>query len=136
MHERYITQLFGHLRKDPPQGYVKTSIQQLLRADRAVWAKIIEDNVSVRRDATDNVPLMQQYQQLFTALRLPSTWSRCRNPFKSRKMNGRPNSGERMMNGRTSSGINGSPMIPRKPKGRAKVSDPTWCRRPSSTRIA
>ena len=47
VHERYITQLFGHLRKDPPQGYVKTSIQQLLRADRAVWAKIIEDNVSV-----------------------------------------------------------------------------------------
>ena len=52
-----ISQLFGHLRKDPPQGYVKTSIQQLLRADRAVWAKIIEDNVSVRRDATGQRPL-------------------------------------------------------------------------------
>ena len=24
VHERYITQLFGHLRKDPPQGYVKS----------------------------------------------------------------------------------------------------------------
>ena len=57
VHERYITQLFGHLRKDPPQGYVKTSIQQLLRADRAVWAKIIEDNVPVRRDATGLRPL-------------------------------------------------------------------------------
>ena len=83
VHERYITQLFGHLRKDPPQGYVKTSIQQLLRADRAVWAKI--------------------------------------NQFMHQRMSGRPNNGERMMNGRTSSGINGSPMIPRKPKGRAKV---------------
>ena len=57
VHERYISQLFGHLREDPPQGYVKTSIQQLLRADRAVWAKIIEDNVSVRRDATGLRPL-------------------------------------------------------------------------------
>ena len=55
VHERYISQLFGHLRKDPPQGYVKTSIQQLLRADRAVWAKIIEDNVPVRRDATPEI---------------------------------------------------------------------------------
>ena len=136
VHERYITQLFGHLRKDPPQGYVKTSIQQLLRADRAVWAKIIEGNVSVRRDATGQRPLMQQYLPLFTALRLPSTWSRCRNQFMHQRMNGRPSSGEKMMNGRTSSGINGSLMIPRKPKGRAKVSDPTWRRRPSSTRIA
>ena len=42
---------------DTPQGYVKTSIQRLLRADRAVWAKIIEDNVSVRRDATGLRPL-------------------------------------------------------------------------------
>ena len=116
--ERYITQLFGHLRKDPPQGYVKTSIQQLLRADRAVWAKIIEDNVSVTPQ--DNVPLMQQYQQLFTALRLPSTWSRCRNPFKSRRMNGRPNSGERMMNGRTSNGIQWQPYDPKKAKGKGK----------------
>ena len=51
-------------------------------------------------------------------------------------MNGRSNSGDRMMNGKTSSGTNGRPMIPRKPKGRAKVSDPTWCQRFSSTRIA
>ena len=36
VHERYISQLFGHLRKDPPQGYMKTSIQQLLRADSSV----------------------------------------------------------------------------------------------------
>ena len=27
-------------------------------------------------------------------------------------------------------------MIPRKPKGRAKESEPTWCQRSSSTRIA
>ena len=32
VHERYISQLFQHLRKEPPQGYMKTSIQQLLRA--------------------------------------------------------------------------------------------------------
>lgn len=37
----HFVQLFQHLRKDPPQGHMKTSIQQLLRADRAVWTKII-----------------------------------------------------------------------------------------------
>lgn len=57
VHERYISQLFQHLRKDPPQGYMKTSIQQLLRAVRAVWTKIVEDNVPVARDMAGLRPL-------------------------------------------------------------------------------
>ena len=73
VHERHISHFFGHLRKDPPQGHVKTSTQQLLRADRAV---------------------MQQCQQLFTALRLPFIWARRRNLFRFPRMNGRSNSGE------------------------------------------
>ena len=57
VHERYISQLFQHLRKEPPQGYMKTSIQQLLRADRAVWTKLVEDNVGIRRDLAGLRPL-------------------------------------------------------------------------------
>ena len=89
VHERYISQLFGHLREDPPQGYMKTSIQQLLRADRAVWAKIIEDNVSVRRDVTGLRPLDAAVPVPFTAQRLPSTLYHCRSQFTHQRMNGR-----------------------------------------------
>ena len=130
VHERYIAQLFGHLRKDPPQGYVKTSIQQLLRADRAVWAKIIEDNVSVRRDATGPLDAALHSPEIaFHLVPLPKPIQVPKNEWKAKQW-GKDDEWK------TSSGINGSPMIPRKPKGRAKVSDPTWCRRPSSTRIA
>ena len=52
IHERYLMMLFGHARKSPPQGYQKTTLQQILRADRAVFTKMIQDSVSLRRDAT------------------------------------------------------------------------------------
>ena len=52
VHERYLMMLFGHSRRPPPQGYQKTTLQQILRADRAVFTKLIQDGVSLRRDAT------------------------------------------------------------------------------------
>ena len=50
VHERYLMMLFGHSRRSPPQGYQKTTLQQILRADRAVFTKLIQDGVSLRRD--------------------------------------------------------------------------------------
>ena len=44
--------LFGHARRSPPQGYQKTTLQQILRADRAVFTKMIQDCVPLRRDTT------------------------------------------------------------------------------------
>ena len=52
VHERYLMMLFGHSRRPPPQGYQKTTLQQVLRADRAVFTKLIQDNVGLRRDTT------------------------------------------------------------------------------------
>ena len=52
VHERYLMMLFGHSRRPPPQGYQKTTLQQVFRADRAVFTKLIQDNVGLRRDAT------------------------------------------------------------------------------------
>ena len=136
VHERYISQLFRHLRKDPPQGYMKTSIQQFLRADRAVWAKIIEDNVSVRRDVTGQRPLdtavpasLHSPKIAFHLVPLPK-------PIHQPRMSGRSNSGARMMNGRTSNGTRGSHMILRKPKEKATGSGPTWCQKSSNTKTA
>ena len=39
VHERYLAMLFGHLRKEPVDGYTKVSLQQLLRADRDAWTR-------------------------------------------------------------------------------------------------
>ena len=52
VHERYLMMLFGHSRRPPPQGYQKTTLQQVLRADRGVFTKLIQDNIGLRRDAT------------------------------------------------------------------------------------
>ena len=52
VHERYLMMLFGHSRRPPPQGYQETTLQQVLRADRAVFTKLIQDNIGLRRDAT------------------------------------------------------------------------------------
>ena len=50
VHERYLMMLFGHFRRSPPQGYQKATLQQILRADRAVFTKLIQHGVSLRRD--------------------------------------------------------------------------------------
>ena len=34
-HERYLQQLTGHLRMDPPQNYMRPTLQQILKADRS-----------------------------------------------------------------------------------------------------
>ena len=54
-HERYLSKLFGHLHRDPPSGFSRPTLQQILKADRAVFTKLIQDNVPVRRDPMTNV---------------------------------------------------------------------------------
>lgn len=56
-HERYLVMLFGHMRRDAPANYCKPTLQQVLRADRAVFAKLIQEDVPVRRDAANNQPV-------------------------------------------------------------------------------
>ena len=34
---RYLTTLFGHLHRDPPAGYARTNVSQLVNADKSVW---------------------------------------------------------------------------------------------------
>ena len=48
----------------------------------------------------------------------------------------KPNSGARMMSGRINNGTNGSHMIPRKQREKAKAAGPTWYQRSSNTKIA
>ena len=42
--------LFSHLNRDPPAGYNRCSVSQLISADRAAWCSLIEKNVKPRPD--------------------------------------------------------------------------------------
>ena len=57
VHERYLQRLFQHLRNDAPEGYTKTTLQQVLRADREVFMHMIQRDVSMRR-SPDNTLAM------------------------------------------------------------------------------
>ena len=56
-HEKYLMSLFARLQKQPPQSYVKPSLQQVLRADRAVFTKLIQVCTSVRRAPDGTLPI-------------------------------------------------------------------------------
>eukprot|EP00435_Cladocopium_sp_Y103_P030754 s2321_g7.t1 len=65
-HERYVQLLFAHLNRDPPAGYNRCSVSQLLAADKAAWSSLIEKNVKPRPDAAG---VMALYSKLEDALK-------------------------------------------------------------------
>jgi hypothetical protein len=54
---RYLTTLFGHLHRDPPVGYARTSVSQLVAADKTVWQMILEEGVQPKRDEAGELAL-------------------------------------------------------------------------------
>ncbi|CAE7564705.1 unnamed protein product [Symbiodinium sp. CCMP2592] len=56
-HERYVLKLFGHMGREPPPGYARTSVHQLLTADRQVWTRMIENEISPKRSADGTYPV-------------------------------------------------------------------------------
>lgn len=48
-HEKYLQQLTSHLRNDPPPGYVRPSLPQLLKVDRQVFLYLIQVGVELKR---------------------------------------------------------------------------------------
>ena len=62
-HERYLNKLFSHVRREPPANFQKPTLQQLLKADRAVFTKLIQESVSVRRDpVTNKLPIDERLE--------------------------------------------------------------------------
>eukprot|EP00435_Cladocopium_sp_Y103_P059712 s605_g21.t1 len=41
-YSKYLTSLFAHMHREPPSGYARTSVTQIVNADKAVWAKLLE----------------------------------------------------------------------------------------------
>ena len=79
-HERYLQCLFGHLRSEPPEGFSRPTLQQVLRADRQAFLVMIRQDTSVRRDAFNTLPMdtdlmaaLQSYEVGFNLMPLPKT---------------------------------------------------------------
>ena len=56
VHGRYLQRLFQHMRNDAAEGYAKTTLQQVLRADR-VFLHMIQRDVSMRRPPDNILPI-------------------------------------------------------------------------------
>ena len=79
-YSKYLTSLFAHMHRDPPPGYGRTSVSQIVNADKAVWGKLLEDGVRPRREAGGELPLdkqlmkaLESYAVSFTLLPLPQS---------------------------------------------------------------
>ena len=52
-HERYLQSIFQHMCNEAPGGYARTTLQQVFRADREVFLRMVQRDVSMR-GAADN----------------------------------------------------------------------------------
>ena len=78
-HDKYVQLLFSHLNRDPPTGYNRCSVSQLIAADRAAWCSLIERNVKPRPDLagvlaldTELEEFLKTYEVSFALLPLMS----------------------------------------------------------------
>eukprot|EP00435_Cladocopium_sp_Y103_P051904 s873_g16.t1 len=82
-HERYLQQLTSHLRIDPPQGYNRSTLQQILKADRQVFLHLIRVGVNMKRLPDNSLDMdsklfdaLQSYEVGFHLLPLPKVSQR------------------------------------------------------------
>ena len=78
-HDRYVQKLFAHLNREPPQGYTRCLVSQLIAADKLVWSKNIEVNTKPRPDVagvlaldTKLIEALEGYEVSFSLLPLPA----------------------------------------------------------------
>ena len=74
---RYLSTLFSHLHREPPAGYSRCTVSQLVAADKLVWQTLLEENVRPKRDELGNLALndklleaLQSYRVSFSLLPL------------------------------------------------------------------
>ena len=82
-HERYLQQLTGHLRSEPPPNYMRPTLPQILKADRQVFLYLIRAGVDLKRQPDNSLLLdsmiftaLQSYEVGFHLLPLPKTGSK------------------------------------------------------------
>ena len=52
-----LTKLFAHLHREPPPGFNRVSVSQIVEADRQVFVRLIEANTKPRKDPSGSFPL-------------------------------------------------------------------------------
>ena len=77
-HDRYVQKLFAHLNRDPPAGFTRCSVSQVIAADKQVWTKCIEVNTKPRPGPggvlaldTELSAKLESYEVSFALLPLP-----------------------------------------------------------------
>ena len=92
---RYLTTLFGHLHREPPAGYARTTVSQLVSADKTVWQMLLEEGVQPKRDETGSLALdvklmesLQSYRVSFSLLPLAAKKENAPSPSKTTKTAG------------------------------------------------
>ena len=77
-HEKYVQVLFAHLNREPPPNFSRTSASQLIAADKAAWAKVIEQNHKPRPAADGSLALDTAfYRERWSPMRYHSVFSHC-----------------------------------------------------------
>ena len=67
---RYLTTLFSHLHRDPPQGYSRCTVSQLVSADKMVWQSLLEEGVKPKRDEDGNLDLNTKWLETLQSYRV------------------------------------------------------------------
>ena len=67
---RYLTTLFSHLHRDPPPGYSRCTVSQLVAADKLVWQTLLEEGVRPKRDEAGNLALDVKLQEALQSYRV------------------------------------------------------------------
>ena len=78
-YDRYLTKLFAHMSRDPPPGFNKVSVSQIVEADRQVFVRVIEANVKPCETSSGVMPMddalmnaLEGYEVSFVLMRTPS----------------------------------------------------------------
>lgn len=78
-YSRYMANLFSHLHREPPAGYSRCAVSQLVQADKAVFQVLLEQNIRPKRDQIGVLPLddalnaaLTSYQISFLLMPMPA----------------------------------------------------------------
>ena len=78
-YSKYLSTLFGHLHREPPPGYNRCTVSQLIAADKLAFQSLLEAGVQPKRDEAGNLALdtklleaLESYRVSFALLPLVS----------------------------------------------------------------
>ena len=125
-HDRYVQKLFAHLNREPPAGFTRCSVSQVISADKLVWSKCIEVNIKPRPDPAGVLALdtelsskLETYEVSFSLLPLPAKSNSSNSQNKPSSSSAQPSNKQQPAKG-GKKGKRFGP-YPNQPKGKGKT---------------